>query len=241
MKVKSLIIIIFLVCISTESFSKHLFILSGQSNMEYLDISLSFVPTIHKKFGKENVVVVKEALGGQPIRRWYKGWNSLDKNLPKGDGKLYANVMAKIKKIDTPLEDFESVTFIWMQGERDARESFGKYYEKSLLGLYQQLSDDIGRKDMNFVIGRLSDFDMKEEIYPNWLMVRDIQVKIAESNPRFAWVDTDDCNDGVNSKGDKIHNDLHMSVEGYKTMGARFASEAIALIKKHKKRKKRSK
>jgi hypothetical protein len=63
-------------------------------------------------------------------------------------------------------------------------------------------------------------------------MVRKIQVKLAESNPRFSWVNTDDLNDGVNRKGKKIQNDLHYSAEGYKTLGKRFAESALKLIKK---------
>lgn len=47
-----------------------------------------------------------------------------------------------------------------MRGERDAKEKHRKVYEKSLTGLSSQLSNDLERKDINFIIGRLSDFDM---------------------------------------------------------------------------------
>ena len=53
----------------------HLFILSGQSNMVLLNPSLTLKPALSKVFGAEHVLVVKNAIGGQPIRRWYKGWN----------------------------------------------------------------------------------------------------------------------------------------------------------------------
>ena len=49
---------------------KHLFILSGQSNMAGMDPKLSFIPAVEEKFGKENVIVVKDAHGGRPIRDW---------------------------------------------------------------------------------------------------------------------------------------------------------------------------
>ena len=42
---------------------KHLFILSGQSNMAGLKPEESFIPTVEKKFGKENVIVIKDAQG----------------------------------------------------------------------------------------------------------------------------------------------------------------------------------
>jgi hypothetical protein len=41
-----------------------------------------------------------------------------------------------------------SVTFIWMQGERDAKQKWGPVYEKSLRGLHAQFSKDLGRDDV---------------------------------------------------------------------------------------------
>ncbi len=60
------------------------------------------------------------------------------------------------------------------------------------------------------------------------------QVKVGESNSRFDWVNTDDLNDGINSKGKVIKNDLHMSAEGYLIMGKRFADKSIKLIENTK-------
>ena len=62
--------------------------------------------------------------------------------------------------------------------------------------------------------------------------VREAQVKVADSSPRFVWVDTDDLNDGKNRRGKEIKNDLHYSAEGYKTLGKRFAESALKLIRK---------
>lgn len=214
-------------CVSKQE-GKHLFILSGQSNMAELKPEESFTPTIEEKFGEVNVILVKDALGGQPIRRWYHDWKPLEGNEPKAQPDFYDTLMTKVyPAIEN--ERIATVTFIWMQGERDAREKHGEVYEKSLSGLYR-LSHDLKRKDINFVIGRLSDFDMLNEKYPHWTMIRNIQVKVGESNPRFDWVNTDDLNDGVNREGIEIKNDLHMSAEGYITMGKRFADKAIKLI-----------
>jgi len=217
-----------------EQEGKHLFILSGQSNMEGLRPAESFTPAIEGEFGKENVIVVKYARGGQPIRRWYKNWKPLEGNEPKAQPDLYDTLMTKVYAA-IEKETIATVTFIWMQGERDAREKLGEVYDKSLRGLYNQLSRDLKRKDINFIIGRLSDFDMTNKKYPHWVMIRNIQVKVAESNPLFGWIDTDDLNDGYNRKGKEIKDDLHMSAEGYITMGKRFADKSIQLIKSNKK------
>jgi hypothetical protein len=220
--------------VSGKETGKHLFVLSGQSNMQGHQPDEAFTPAVAKALGKDKVIVIQDALGGQPIQRWYKGWKAPDGQSPKSTGDLYDRLMEKVKPAIKG-QTLESVTFIWMQGERDARMQWGAVYESSLKGLYEQFSKDLGRKDVNFVIGRLSDFDVENKKYPHWTMVREIQVKVAESNSRFAWVNTDDLNDGVNRRGKTIENDLHYSAEGYKTLGTRFAESALKLIQQHAK------
>ena len=118
-----------------------------------------------------------------------------------------------------------------MQGESDAKKIFGNTYEKSLSKLYNQLSDDLKRKDINFIIGRLNDFDMNNEKFPHWTMIRNIQMHVAKSNPKFDWVNTDDLNDDENKKS---LNNLHMTKKGYEILGKRFAEKAILLIENNK-------
>jgi len=209
---------------------KHLFILSGQSNMAGLNPDESFTPTVSEEFGKDEVIVVKDAVGGQPIRRWFKAWKPKEGAAPKSPGDLYDRLLGKVKAA-TKDQKIETVSFFWMQGERDARERHGEVYGASLKGLLDQLEADLGRKDINFVIGRLSDFDMENKRYGHWTMVRDVQVAFAESYVRGAWVSTDDLNDGKNRRGKEIKDDLHYSAEGYKVFGSRLAEKAIGLIK----------
>jgi len=230
--------ILLLVCMGGVSVSSaaadgqgaHLCSLSCQSNMEGLNPDNSFTPTVTNEFGKDNVVVVKDAMGGQPIRRWYKKWKPENGDTPKATGDLYDRLM---KKVHAAIKGKEvaSVTFIWMQGERDARERYGNVYADSLKGLINQLSEYLSRDDINCVIGRLSDYDLSNERYPHWTIVRKVQVEFAEGNPRCGWVDTDDLNDGRNRAGKEIKNDLHYSVQGYETLGRRFAQKAIELVR----------
>jgi len=200
----------------------HLFILSGQSNMGGLKPEVSFTPAVTQALAPDEVLVVKDALGGQPIRRWYKKWKPAQGDEPKATGDLYDRLMAKVKKAlagKTP----DTITFIWMQGERDAREKHGTVYAAALAGLVEQLRDDLGRKDVNFVIGRLSDYGKDA----SWNQVREAQVKVAEADPRGAWVDTDDLNGPKNA--------LHYTKEGYAELGKRFAAKALELIRKAEK------
>jgi hypothetical protein len=56
----------------------------------------------------------------------------------------------------------------------------------------------------------------------HWDMVREAQVKVAEDDPRVAWIDTDD----LNGKKDGLHYDK----AGYAELGKRFAEAALKLI-----------
>lgn len=136
---------------------------------------------------------------------------------------MYRRLMAKVNTAFAGKAP-DTVTFVWMQGERDAKEKQGEVYAPSLHGLVEQLRADLKRKDINIVIGRLSDFDNDNQQYPHWTMVREALVKVAESEPRGAWVDTDDLNGPENS--------LHYTPEGYKILGEYFASKAAELIGK---------
>lgn len=207
---------------------KHLFILSGQSNMARMDPEISFIPAVEKTFGKENVTVVKNAKGGKPIRAWYdltesaEGNNSADGKGRIGD--LYNALMNDVKAA-TAGKNYDTVTFVWMQGEKDADEGTGTdLYADSFKGILAQLKSDLKLESINFVIGRISDAKMD---VPSWVKMREVQVKLAEDDPHGAWINTDDLND----RGTRLHN-THYFEEGYKTLGERFAEKAIGLIEK---------
>ncbi|QTN31970.1 acetyl xylan esterase [Akkermansiaceae bacterium] len=226
----SIIALLFLAAgaVSAEE-GKHLFILSGQSNMAGLKPEESFTPTLEKKFGKERVLVVFDAHGGQPMRRWYRDWKPTEGPKPEKNGDLYDRLMGKVKAAIQG-EDLATVTFLWMQGERDAKEGHGSVYEASMKGLVNQVSEDLGGKDVNVVIGRLSDFGLKKPGYKDWDIVRKAQMKVAGDAAKGAWVDTDDLNDGKNRGGKEIKDDLHYSKDGYVIFGQRLADAAIRLI-----------
>ena len=205
---------------------KHLFILSGQSNMKRLDPETSFSPAVRKAFGEDCVIVVKDAEGGQSIRRWYKKWKDV-KNYksmkpdtsadPSTIGDLYDRLM---KKVDAEIagKSIKTVTFVWMQGEADSGKHY-VVYENNLIGLVQQLEEDLKLGKVNVVIGRLSDAKMESA---GWLEIRRIQQNLCEANPDWEWVDTDDVN-GEN-------NGVHYTRDGYVEFGRRLAEKAIQLI-----------
>ncbi|QDU29494.1 hypothetical protein ETAA8_46050 [Anatilimnocola aggregata] len=206
-----------------------LFILSGQSNMVGLDPKVSFTPAVEKEFAGDDVIVVKNAASGQPIRRWYKKW-ALPAGAAEGsskpkNGDLYERMMETVtsalggKKPDT-------VTFVWMQGERDAKAGWQAVYYEALTGTVDQLRTDLKHKDIAVVVGRLSD-NLKND--QGWNAVRAAQEKVAADEPFGAWVDTDDLNG--------THDGLHYNKQGYAELGRRFAARAIELNRKQEAKK----
>lgn len=199
------------------------FILSGQSNMAGLNPDLSFTPAVKAAFADDEVIVVKHAQGGQPIRRWHKDWKP-----PEGAkapaaykaGDLYDALMAKVNAAIAG-KSVDSVAMVWMQGERDAKEGYSAVYAEAMAGLIKQFRDDLKRPDMVVVIGRLSD---NQKGNAHWDAVRAAQEQVARDDARAAWVDTDDLN------GPK--DDLHYTADGYKELGSRFAAKAVELLKK---------
>ena len=227
MKITCLLIISFIAfSSSTYADEKHLFILSGQSNMKRLDPETSFSPAVRNAFGEDHVIVVKDAEGGQSIRRWYKKWKDV-KNYrsmkpdpsadPSSIGDLYDRLMIKVHAAIAG-QDIKTVTFVWMQGEADSGKHY-VVYEENLKGLVQQLKEDLKLEKMNVVIGRLSDAKMEST---GWLEIRRIQQSLCEANPDWEWVDTDD----VNGK----NNGVHYTRDGYVEFGRRLAEKAIQLI-----------
>lgn len=235
----SAILLIFLdstACIAAkpDDGGKHLFILSGQSNMVGMNPDVSFTPLVSEAFGRNKVIVVKDAHGGQSIRSW--GKSNLEfpppttGRVPKVRGDLYDPLMAKVKLVIAG-QALETVTFVWMQGESDLNNKAYDAYLKELLG---QLEADLNFKKINVVIGRISDSGLDvEKRRQGSLTIRRIQQEFAEAHPRGAWIDTDDLND--RKDGDKVVNDLHYTKEGYQILGTRFAEKAILLIRKGEK------
>ena len=204
-----------------------LFILAGQSNMVHVKPAESFTPIVERAFPDARVVVVKDAHSGNLVRMWHKAWQTPEGAQRRGrgrNGKRYDQLMDKVRPALAELPQPISVSFVWMQGEADTRfASYAAIYDKALKGILEQLQKDLDRKDIDFVVGRISDYgNDKPKQRPGWMTVRETQVKFAEAKPSRTWVNTDDLN------GD--HDGLHLTKEGYKKLGERFAEAAVRLV-----------
>ena len=215
--------------LKAEESGKHLFILSGQSNMARFKPALWFTPGISEALGADNVIVSFHAQGGQPISKWYKEWKSGKGETDPGAGKIY-DAMMDATKAKMEGEKIRTVTFVWMQGEADSKAKNSDVYLASLNGLKKQQEQDLKRTDLNFIIGRLSDSglyrrrDKKRVENVHWEGIRNAQQAFADASQRAVWIDTDDLN------GEK--NALHLiKPEGYETLGKRYVKAAVELVK----------
>ena len=208
----------------------HLFILSGQSNMTG-GLKAGFVKTVEDTFGKDKVMVVHHSKSGRGIRFWDKDYEFPEnyrfpgKGVPSERTKLqhgqeYGPLIEKAREAFDG-KPFDTITFVWMQGESDGKRGLGPAYEKSFLRLLGRLKTDLGRKDVAFVIGRINDSYVSD---PNWKAMRDVQVKLAEDTDHGEWIDTDDLSEPEHG--------VHFPKENYEKLGRRFAQKAITLIRK---------
>lgn len=206
----------------------HLFILSGQSNMAGMDPKAGFLPEAEKLFPDAEVAFIKVARGGQPIRLWVEEWNTIAEKhglAERIEGtKYYRPILEQFAKLLEKHPEPASVTFCWMQGERDAKTGTEAAYADALRQLVANLRRDLNQPEMNIVIARLCDHLDTEA----WNSVREVQVAIAEADGSGAWVDCDDLND--KEKKGVMRNDLHYTKEGYAVLGRRYARQAKALI-----------
>jgi hypothetical protein len=219
------------VCAGEQKTGKHLFILSGQSNMTGT-VKGAFEARIAERFGKENAVVVMRQKSGRGIRFWVADYGQpTDRGLT--EKKMSSNGMEYKPLIETALaatkdQSFDTVGFIWMQGESDANNRLSKVYQESFLKLVKQLKKDLNRDDLYFVIGRINDYARSRPDNTDWIQVRDAQVKLGKTKGN-GWIDTDDLNGGDESKPD---GDIHFPKKGAVILGQRFADKAIKLITK---------
>lgn len=240
---KSVPIILFALCplLSALAAGKpaHLFILSGQSNMAGMNPKTGFEPEAKALFPDADVAYIKVAAGGQPIRYWVAEWNEVAakhgidaaKARAKETGRqtgafFYESITKQFAELLKKHPQPASVTFCWMQGERDAKEKLDAAYGDSLKQLIANLRRDLKQPQMNFVIGRLSDFGKAED--KPWQSIREAQVSLAKADGRGAWVDCDDLNN--KEKDGMPRNDLHYTPQGYELLGRRYVRQAKALI-----------
>ncbi|MFN3165486.1 MAG: sialate O-acetylesterase [Phycisphaeraceae bacterium] len=216
-------------CAGEPKTGKHLFILSGQSNMTGT-LEQAFTARVQARFGQADAVVVMRMKSGRGIRFWLADYR------PPADRSFSDRAMAENGSAYLPLIDaatraheqasFDTVGFIWMQGESDGLNGLSEVYKESFEKLAEKLKKDLGRDDLYFVIARISDYGNDGPQGEHWRRVRHAQAALGQTAGN-AWVDTDDLNGGG---ADQPNGGLHYPREGAAALGQRLAERAIDII-----------
>jgi len=218
-------------CTSAQKTGQHLFILSGQSNMTGT-LRDAFTDRVEEHFGEENAVVVMRMKSGRGIRFWVADYRQphdrglTDKKMAE-NGSVYPFLLQDVTDAAQD-EAFDTVGFIWMQGESDANNRLSEVYEESFIKLSEQFKKDLSRDDLYFVIGRISDYGRGGPQHEHWQRVRDAQVRLGKHRGG-AWIDTDDLNGG---DANQPNGDIHFPQQGAVLLGQRFADKALEMIVK---------
>jgi hypothetical protein len=102
--------------------------------------------------------------------------------------------------------------FLWYQGESDVGRGD---YEANLKQLIAGYRDDLGRPDLWFGIVQIATNQFQTDLAA-WVGLQEQQRRVAETTPNVV----------ITAAVDQPRSDsIHLSVEGYKTMGARLAAE----------------
>lgn len=222
--------------VAAEDRHRHLFILSGQSNMTG-GLESGFRHAVESHYGSENTTVVHHCKPGRGIRFWdvkYRfpqGYRIPGTGQPPSDrsknqhGQVYASLIQKVRQACKE-KSHDTVTLIWMQGESDGMRGLAAVYGESFLRLLERLKTDLKREDLFFVIGRINNAPMNgAAAKKQWQQMREVQVKLAEKARHGTWIDTDDFHEPDYG--------IHFPRNRYPDLGARFAARAIGQIQKN--------
>ena len=167
---------------------------------------IAFGHEMAKALPNDDIYLVKYAYSGTAL---YNDW-------APGTGPQYRIFMVTAKAALADLEksknDYTIDGFLWLQGESDANEGKGNLYEENLKAFIDDMRSQFKVPHMPFIIARVLDFFGSATGHAK--MVRDAQVKIAESASDIAWINTDDC---------KLQYAGHYGASGVILIGERFA------------------
>ena len=171
-----------------------------------------FGHTIAKDLPMDDLRLVKYAAGGTAL---YDDWS------PALKGAQYIYFMHRAKTVLASLDaegvDYELSAMLWLQGESDAHENQADSYEKNLSEFIAHMRSEFKTPAMPFIIARVRNYYGGDTGQAK--IVRDAQVKIAESTENVTWFDTDDCS---------MLNAGHYDATGLAVIGERFAHAYVA-------------
>jgi hypothetical protein len=168
---------------------------------------LNFGKVLADKFSGATIGLVPCAVGGTPLVRWSRG------------GDLYSNAL---QRATIAIRDGTLKGIIWHQGENDSqREEDANTYGQRLAKMIKDIREDLGAKDLPFVVGQIGEFLYTRDKSPFARKINEALAKIPEIVPHTGCALSKD----LNHKGDGVHFDSASERE----LGRRYAAEMIRL------------
>ena len=181
------------------------------------------------------IVLFKTSTGGTTL---HKHWRPPSAVRRAGGtvGPLYRrmirrfhNLLAHVDEIVPALKGrpVELAGFVWFQGENDccAKDESGKgyweYYEENLKDLIRDVRRDVGVAELPVLIIQINDGCWDGLPNRGGTVLRPVQRKVAESDPRATWIKTCDLNSGY-----------HYDSPSHVTIGRRAAEALLPFARK---------
>lgn len=190
----------------------------------------SFIDAISKKHPEEDLLFLKQAVGGTTLfAAWNKDWTLEKSKLVKEDkspskNKLYQQLMNRVKTLEKYAKDkgysglnIESV--LWVQGESDAiREEPSKSYKKNLKEFIGCLRSDLPDSEFRFIYLQVNSIN-----FPYIKTVRQAQLEVAEELENVFVVKT---SDQPNPQDFPKYDDVHYNKDGVINIGKALAEKS---------------
>lgn len=159
----------------------------------------------------DTIYLVKFAVGGTSL------WNHWKPNTGVWHTEFVSRATGALARLEADGVDYEVSAMLWMQGESDAADNKGAFYEANLRGFISDIRTRFGISDLPFYLGRIRDY-YGSTVQNN--LVRVAQVDVADTTHNVEWFDTDGFGDLIEGG--------HYDTNGQAQMGTTFADIYLA-------------
>ncbi|MBU2947150.1 sialate O-acetylesterase [Zobellia uliginosa] len=193
--------------------------------------------TLAERNPYQEFLLIKRSQGGTALYgAWNPNWTAKKaKEVEKGESKqnlkLYDLHITDIKKnievLKTQNKTYKIIGLAWMQGENDAaKEISATTYKDNLRILIKSYREDLGNKNLSFVIGQInSRYGKFQEKGP--AIVRQAMNEVSASDNQAAIIKT--STDTTWADYPKHTDNVHYNTKGQKRLGIAFANKLSIL------------
>ncbi len=166
--------------------------------------------------GYKKILIIKVAYGATDLHNQWKAPNG-----PLYTKYIRGTVPRALRELKKQGHDYSIDGFYWVQGEADMYWGNGRYYKNDMINFISQVRKDLNKPNLKIIIARTN---MPEAKPSERKLVRDAQVKVANTTPNVRWVNTDDL---------PLSDNLHYSSRGQVILGQRFFEKIKTHMNKH--------